>query len=137
MTATSHRFALHVNVADQIAHLVSISLGAGVASHNIAGLWFGPIKSPMQEFLSWALELTYSDADGVLMAMDMQGKDEEWFQLDIVAFNMIAALPIPEVRGQPFAGHRCEGDRIFATIRHDTELDITPMLSLPTLLDPQ
>jgi len=132
MPTATHRFALHLNVADQIAHLISITFGESVASHDVAGLWFGRIEC-MQDFVSHALEVSYGDADGILMALDMQGKDEGWYELDAAGFALIAAIRIPGVNGSPFAGHRFDGDRMLATIGPDTELDLTEMLKLPIL----
>lgn len=130
MNSTPARSALHVHLGHRIAHLVAIDTQITPDSPQTAvhGVRFGPIRE-LEDFVAYALDETHGDASGYLMAGEMQGKDELWFDIDPATFTKACEQgAIVAGLGQPFAGFAYRGDGVvLARIAPDALLSLADM----------
>lgn len=109
------RFWVHYDLVNACAHVLRIDTATNTANPDVRGWRYDAIVEA-EDFLSYALDETHSDASGYIMAAEMRAKADLWLEIDADRFEAIEALGaitfIP-----PFAfagGAEREGDRLFA-----------------------
>lgn len=89
---SSRTYWLHVDLALQIAHLVSLKLplAESVEVDRVEGYAYRNIVN-LIEFTSHALDASHGDADSILMAAEMKGDLDLWLDISKADFDRIAA----------------------------------------------
>lgn len=101
METASERFFVHVTLEGDVGHVVQVlpdALRAGDVDRGLAGYRFDSPDGP-QVFLTWTIEVDHSDADGILMAAEMQGKTDVWLEIDRPQYDAILEIRDPVACG--------------------------------------
>ncbi len=132
------RYYVHVAIDEGRGHLLAIQTPLppnpdGTPSEAVRGFIHDQIAD-QAEWLSWMADVDHSDADGLLMAQQMQGRDDFWMEVTSEDFTRLVALgSVAGSQHYPIQGYRtyqAYGDRV-ALLGHGRgdPLDLTPALA--------
>lgn len=87
----NNRYWLHVDPAEQTAHLLAFAANDGAPARDATGFVFRNIPDPI-ELTSHVLDLSHGDADAILMGQEMLGNDDPWLEIDAATFDAAARM---------------------------------------------
>lgn len=119
---------LHIDTGTCTAQLIKAALAAD-AEASVAGHAYCEISNPI-EFVSHALDMSYGDADSVLMAADMQGADDAWFPIKDADYDRIESYGDFQGMCRRIAlGAVATGDdATWITLLDGTQVDLPPAI---------
>lgn len=74
------RHWIHIVLSQHLIHVIRVELGIGGEPKGAHVLTYGEVYEK-EDFLSYAINESHSDASGMLMAVEMQGGDDFWLEL--------------------------------------------------------
>lgn len=134
----TRRYYVHVAIGQAVGHLLSIQTPLplnpeGEASEAVQGVAHSQIADEA-EWLSWMADVDHSDADGLLMAQQMQQRDDFWMEVSREDYDRLTALgsvagsvPTPTMG---YRTHHVYGEcvAILDAVRGES-IDISPALA--------
>lgn len=111
---TQRRYYVHLAIGTAVAHLLSVETPLppnrdGGPSPAVAGYVYEWIADEA-EWLSWMTDMDHSDADSVIMAQEMQGRDDVWIEIPAVDYVRLEAIASPAGSSRrPVSGYRTMG----------------------------